>query len=84
MKVKGTRKTYFQLYKFFPRLCPHTPVQTCFNIVDFRQPNDVQEVDEEVVVNPELKGVEGGGWWDSLYSAAKSKVRSLLIIGCYF
>lgn len=43
--------------------------------IDFRQPSDVEEVSEEAIVDSESKGNEGGGWWDSLYSAAKSKVQ---------
>lgn len=42
-------------------------------LIDFRQPNDVDEGNEETIVSSE-KGNDGGGWWDSLYSAAKSKV----------
>jgi len=43
-------------------------------IINYRQPDDVEKVIEEAVVNPDSKENEGGGWWDSLYSAAKSKV----------
>lgn len=47
--------------------------------IDFRQPSDVEEVSEEAIVDSESKGNEGGGWWDSLYSAAKSKVHNLFL-----
>ncbi|XP_015370739.1 PREDICTED: BSD domain-containing protein 1-like isoform X2 [Diuraphis noxia] len=43
-----------------------------------KQPEDVEKVIEEAVVNPDSKGNEGGGWWDSLYSAAKSKSAEVL------
>lgn len=46
--------------------------------IDFRQPSDVKEVSEEAIVNSESTGNEGGGWWDSLYSAAKSKVIKII------
>lgn len=45
-----------------------------------RQPNDVEKICEnddevnEAIINSESNKNEGGGWWDSLYSAAKSKV----------
>lgn len=51
--------------------------------IDFRQPSDVKEVNEEAIVNSESKGNEGGGWWDSLYSAAKSKVLNLYFYCCF-
>lgn len=47
--------------------------------IDFRQPSDVEEVSEEAIVDSESKENVGGGWWDSLYSAAKSKVRYLFL-----
>ena len=43
-------------------------------IIDRSQPDEVEKINEEAVVNSESKENEGGGWWDSLYSAAKSKV----------
>lgn len=43
-------------------------------VIRFRQPSDVENVSEEAIVNSESQENEGGGWWDSLYSAAKSKV----------
>lgn len=46
--------------------------------IDFRKPNDVEEVNKEAIVNSESKENEGG-WWDSLYSAAKSKVCYLFL-----
>lgn len=44
-----------------------------------RQPNDVEEICDndqvnEAIINSESNKNEGSGWWDSLYSAAKSKV----------
>ncbi|XP_060875514.1 BSD domain-containing protein 1-like isoform X1 [Metopolophium dirhodum] len=43
-----------------------------------KQPDDVEKVIEEAVVNSGSKENEGGGWWDSLYSAAKSKSAEVL------
>lgn len=43
-----------------------------------KQPSEFQEVSDEVIVNSESKENEGGGWWDSLYSAAKSKSAEVL------
>jgi len=43
-----------------------------------KQPDNVENVNEEAVVYSESKGNEGGGWWDSLYSAAKSKSAEVL------
>ncbi|KAL4090703.1 hypothetical protein QTP88_025490 [Uroleucon formosanum] len=43
-----------------------------------KQPGDVEKVIEEAIVNSDSKGNEGGGWWDSLYSAAKSKSAEVL------
>lgn len=48
---------------------------TIIAIIHYRQPDDVENVNEEAAVCSEPKGNEGGGWWDSLYSAAKSKVN---------
>lgn len=42
------------------------------------QPDEVEKINEEAVVNSESKENEGGGWWDSLYSAAKSKSAEVL------
>ncbi|XP_025411362.1 BSD domain-containing protein 1-like [Sipha flava] len=43
-----------------------------------KQPSDVEIINEETIENPESKNNEGGGWWDSLYSAAKSKSAEVL------
>ncbi|VVC46239.1 Hypothetical protein CINCED_3A002924 [Cinara cedri] len=42
-----------------------------------KQPNDVEDINEETIVSPEKEN-DGGGWWDSLYSAAKSKSAEVL------
>jgi len=46
-----------------------------------KRPNDDDHhkvVGEEAIVCTESRGNEGGGWWDSLYSAAKSKSAEVL------
>jgi len=49
-------------------------------MADNELPNDVQNVNETsgAIENLESKGNEGGGWWDSLYSAAKSKSAEVI------
>lgn len=53
------------------------------NVIHFRQPSDIENISKEAIVNSESKENEGGGWWDSLYSAAKSKVFLFLFLSYY-